>query len=158
VKIKIDIHIEEGSMLPSEKTDSTSESSFIIEHEENLGYDRRDSDPYTIAFCYPKSGPVLVRGGKSRVEKYISDEIQGVFHYRISQFVDGQSTGVWKTNVPELLFFRRYPYVDRHGVSKPREQLLYRDAGNRLQLISTFKRPPHSYIVEFDKYDSLVEA
>ena len=48
----------------------------------NLGFTKDQNDPYVIAFCFPKPSesfpsPIRVLGNKSRVQKFLDEEIRG---------------------------------------------------------------------------------
>ena len=47
------------------------------------------TQPYTMCFCYPKSGPVIVKGMAGEVEKYVDNRL-GPCHYRYVYFKDGK--------------------------------------------------------------------
>ena len=55
------------------------------------------TQPYTIAFCYPRGGLVTVKGMCEEVEKYIENKL-GVCHYRITYWMNGKSRGMWRVN------------------------------------------------------------
>lgn len=57
------------------------------------------SQGFILAFCYPESGPILVRGMMEAVNKYIDTKI-GPCHYNFARVNGGIIASSWFTNVP----------------------------------------------------------
>jgi len=70
------------------------------------------SQPYAMAFCYPKSGPILVKGMCEEVEEYVKKKV-GPCHYRMSLFQNKASRGYWMFNIEGcFLHKKKHPITD----------------------------------------------
>lgn len=97
-----------------------------------------DSDPYTIAFVYPKDAPpYVVKGMCDEVKEYIQ-VYSPVAFYRYTYWFNGKSRGGWKFTMPLIYVWQK---------NKRFEVTDYRSGKGR---IMSFRRMPHRWIPEFD--------
>lgn len=105
------------------------------------------TEPFTMAFCFPRSGPVLVKGALDEVMEYMEKNLEGVYHYRISHWRKGQKRGKWHVqSSEEKLFFRE----EKRGKNKT-YTLTFRQFGKDIT-VETFNTIPHEYIASFDLF------
>lgn len=103
----------------------------------------RGSQPFTMCFCYPKSGPVIVKGMKEEVIKYVENKI-GPCHYRYTYFKDGKPRGAWSTNIHGV-------YISSVHNKKGRQRYcLYFFKNHKLVKKYIIRRIPLKYLKEFD--------
>ncbi len=59
------------------------------------------SQAFVMAFCYPESGPVLVKGMFEKVDTFLNTKL-GPCHYNYAIFRDGKPrhSNFWGVNVP----------------------------------------------------------
>jgi len=116
----------------------------------------RGTQPYTMAFCYPKKGPVLVKGMAEDVEKYVR-KILGPCHYRVVYFGPLRSkkgSGMWQFNVSGCFLSKRKHPVTEH---ERWELLMYKKDG-ALDDSKVFKhvwlrKVPMRYMKELDEFN-----
>ena len=105
------------------------------------------TEPFTMSFCFPKSGPVLVKGALDKVIEYMENNLEGVYHYRLSHWRKGQKRGKWYVmSSEEKLFFKE----EKKGKSKS-YTLTFQQFGKDIT-VETFKTIPHNYIDSFDLF------
>ena len=71
------------------------------------------SQPYTLAFCYPKEGPLLIKGMGEEVEKYVKNKV-GTCHFRITYWMEGKSRGYWRINRSDAYIHLTNDNKDKH--------------------------------------------
>ena len=103
--------------------------------------------PFTMAFAFPRSGPILIKGALNEVLEYMEKNLEGVYHYRISHWRKGQKRGKWYVmSSNENLFFRE----EKKGKSKS-YILVFKQFGKDIT-VETFNNIPHEYISNFDDF------
>jgi len=103
------------------------------------------TQPYTMCFCYPKSGPVIVKGMAGEVEKYVDNRL-GPCHYRYVYFKDGKSRGGWKVNRPGI-----YLSLNKHKNGHERFRLILFDREGKVIKERWMRRVPNRYIKDLDE-------
>ena len=68
--------------------------------EVDLGRFKSCGQPFTIAFAFPKEGPLVIKGMEDKVEEYIHNKLS-VCHYKLTQWNNGKTNEVWQINNPE---------------------------------------------------------
>jgi len=71
------------------------------------------SQGFILAFCYPESGPIVVKGMFAAVLKYIDTKI-GPCHYNFARVNEGSITTSWFTNVPNTYLGKEKRADGRH--------------------------------------------
>jgi len=106
---------------------------------------RRDtygSIPWAMAFCYPKTGPICIKGLTDVVHEAVKG--LGPCHYRMTWWQEGVSRGIWLINHPKMTLTRNVENGrDIHRLTKF-------DATGCLW-IKKLRRVPGHYLVEFDE-------
>ena len=118
-----------------------------LENVIDLGYDQEmTKEPFTMAFCYPKSGAILIKGPLDAVKGYMEDNLVGIYHYRLSHWRRGRKRGRWYIENPNdnLLSFKE---TKKGGIKK--YHLMFKNVGVD-KIVVTFESMPHNYIEEFD--------
>lgn len=119
-----------------------------MENVVDLEYDQtQTNEAFTMAFCYPKSGPILIKGALDTVLKYMKENLNGVYHYRLSHWRKGRKRGKWyiQSEIEKLSFKE-----SRKGGSRT-YNLIFNQFGFDV-IIETFKTIPHEYINNFDLF------
>jgi hypothetical protein len=120
-----------------------------LENVIDLGYDQEHTDqPFTMAFAYPKSGPILIKGAFESVLEYMENNLVGVYHYRLSHWRKGNKRGRWFVHAqPDTpLIFKE---VKRNRVKV--YNLIFKQFGKDI-VVETFETIPHEYIENFDLF------
>ncbi len=106
------------------------------------------SQPYTMAFCYPKSGPILIKGMGEEVEEYVKRKV-GPCHYRLTFFHNKESRGLWLFNIPHcFLHKKKYPTTGGHE----RFELSMFNNDNTLFKEYFLRKVPMRYLKELDEF------
>ncbi len=101
------------------------------------------SQPFTMCFCYPKSGPVVIKGMAEEVKKYINTKLSPC-HYRIVFFKEGVTRGYWGSNIDGVyISIREY----KNGHQRYNLSIFN---GQKLVLEKFMRRIPLRYLKEFD--------
>ena len=115
----------------------------------DLGYDQSQvKEPFTMAFCYPKAGPVLVKGARNSVQEYIHTQLAGIFHYRLAHWRKGAKRGSWFIKKPGEM------HLSLKEVQSGREkvyELQFKQFG-AIITVAEFEKIPHEYIPDFDLF------
>lgn len=101
------------------------------------------SQPFTIAFCYPKSGPVMIKGMNKEVENYVKTKVSPC-HYRIALFHNKESRGYWRFNV-EKCFLNKEKYKNKH--ERYQLSIFNKDQKKEVWL----RKVPQHYLKELDE-------
>jgi hypothetical protein len=121
----------------------------IVKNVVDLGYSKEQiKEPFTIAFCYPKSGPVLVKGSLSSVKGYLLENIKGIYHYRLSHWRKGKKRGKWYVSAPPD---NRLSFKETRRDGSKKYNLIFRQFGRDIT-VETFESIPHKYIENFDLF------
>jgi hypothetical protein len=102
------------------------------------------SQPFTMTFCYPKSGPVVVKGMRGEVDKYVNTKISPCHYFR-SNWMKGKSRGYWHFNVKNA-FLHLSKYKDKHQ----RYELTIFGEDDKLLINKWLRRVPQHYLKELD--------
>ena len=120
-----------------------------LENVVDLGYDQEQtSEPFTMSFCYPRSGPILIKGALDIVLEYMKDNLEGIYHYRLSHWRRGRKRGRWYIQSPPDadLSFKEI----KRGNSKT-YNLIFKQFGSDIT-VDSFESIPHEYIESFDLF------
>ena len=105
---------------------------------------------YCVAFCYPVSGPVVVKGCHMLVTSYINYTLQ-LCHYNMVTYKQLQTkTGGYRKKVVSTWAVNRKTWDIK--TQRNRTARSYRLVKGRV-LIATFNRVPKRFIKEFELYD-----
>jgi hypothetical protein len=120
----------------------------------DLGYTQEQAkQPFTMAFCYPKVGPVLIKGALEEVEAYRLEHFSGLYHYRLCHWRKGKTRGSWRINNPENIPIAfREMLISKGDDVKKKYDILYRDDFGHERAVVTFEKVPHEYIEMFDLF------
>lgn len=124
-----------------------SEEPTRLENVIDLEYNQEDtSQPFTMAFCYPRSGPILIKGALDIVLEYMKENLIGIYHYRLSHWRRGRKRGRWYIQSPidTDLSFKEVKRGNRKTYN-----LLFKQFGQDVT-VGTFESIPHEYIEGFD--------
>ena len=100
------------------------------------------SQPFSMAFCYPKSGPILIKGMSEEVYNYIDKKV-GPCHYRMVHFGFGDNRGFWRFNVKNI-----YLHLQKQRNDHQRYELtMYK---NHKEIKKIIRKVPLKYIKEID--------
>lgn len=116
----------------------------------DLGYDQeKTSEPFTMAFVYPKSGAILIKGSLDVVLEYMTKNLTGIYHYRLSHWRHGRKRGKWYIKSPNDidLSFKEI----KKGKNKT-YQLIFKQFGKDIT-VETFDFMPHKYIKSFELFE-----
>ena len=115
----------------------------------DLGYDKSQiKEPFSMAFCYPKDGPVLIKGARNSVLEYMENHLKGIYHYRLAHWRRGNKRGSWYINKPKDLLLA---LVEVRSDSTKKYELHYTEFGSIIT-VATFDEIPHEYITDFDLF------
>jgi len=119
-----------------------------IENVVDLEYTKNTTtEPFTMAFAFPRSGAVLIKGALDEVLEYMENNLEGVYHYRLSHWRKGQKRGKWYVqSSKENLFFRE----EKRGKNKT-YTLMCKQLGKDI-IVETFETIPHEYIENLDLF------
>lgn len=120
-----------------------------LENVVDLGYDQEStSEPFTMAFCYPRSGAILIKGALDSVLDHMKQNLEGIYHYRLSHWRRGRKRGRWYIQSPPdtSLSFKEV----KRGSNKT-YNLLFSQYG-RDTIVDSFDSIPHEYIEGFDLF------
>ena len=101
------------------------------------------SQAFVMAFCYPESGPILVKGMFEKVDTFLKTKL-GPCHYNYAIFQDGKPrySNYWLTNVSHT-FIRNEKRADGRKVFKLSD---FRESPRQLQ---QFRKVPLRFLKEF---------
>ena len=127
----------------------------LIENVVDLGYDKSNTNqPFTIAFCYPRSGPIVIKGVHSKVRRAMEIMINGTYHYKVTHWRHGYSRGYWAAKPADNLNVE-LKFIYHSNVPEKRFELVGK--ANKVSfLISRFNKVPRNYIAEFDVLEEII--
>jgi hypothetical protein len=121
-----------------------------LENVVDLNYDQENTkEPFTMAFVYPRSGSMLIKGALDSVLEYMNENLTGIYHYRLSHWRRGRKRGKWYIQCPSDidLSFKE----TKRGKSKT-YSLIFKQFGKDV-IVNTFDSVPHEYIKDFELFE-----
>jgi hypothetical protein len=107
------------------------------------------SGSFSIAFCYPISGPIVVKGHKNVVLQYINKSLP-ICHFNIIQYHEIRNSDGFRKKIKGEWLVNRKGWDIKYFRS--RNKKIYRLVKGPI-LIASFKRVPKRFIKEFELYD-----
>lgn len=104
---------------------------------------------YCVAFCYPVSGPLVIKGDRHRVLEYINRSMP-MCHFNMLSYKKIDSRTGYRKKVENLWMVNRRGWTIK--ITRIRQEKIYRLMKGPI-VVATFKRVPKRFIKEFELYD-----
>lgn len=105
------------------------------------------TQPYAMAYCYPKTGPVLVKGMFEAVEKHVEQHIDKCHYFvRLIGPTRSKNSGLWRFNVRGL--YHSKGKDERNG--RERHVITIFNSATEKPTILYLRKMPNHYMKELE--------